>query len=79
MASGLAFGSSVATAGAAAAAPPTSMPDAALGAASEMSVLFYCPNAELGNDHPGQHTGWTRQPDTERRNLGGTCPGPDLG
>jgi hypothetical protein len=30
-----------------------------------------------GSEHPGQHLGWTKQPSPERRNLGGTCLGPE--
>jgi hypothetical protein len=78
-ATSLVLAAGVAAAGAAAAASPTSMPDAALGAASGTSVLFYCPNAPEGNVHPGLHTGWASQPSGERRNVGGTCPGPEPG
>ncbi len=60
-ATSLALGGAVVVAGPAAAAP------------SEKSVATYgCP----GNEHPGQHVGWTRSPSTERRNLGGTCINP---
>ena len=72
-AAGIAFGGSVLTAGAAAAAPPSAMPDAALGHANAKSALFYCGPGST-SDHPGQHVGWTRTSNGERRNLGGTCP-----
>jgi hypothetical protein len=57
-------------AGPAAAAPgePGLPAQAALGAASGKSVLV------CGGGHPGQHKGWSNQPSTERRNVGGTCP-----
>jgi hypothetical protein len=43
-------------------------------AASNRSVHTYgC----AGSEHPGLHTGWDKQPSTERRNVGGTCPGPE--
>ena len=55
-------GISVVAAGAASAAP------------SNRSVHTYgCADSE----HPGLHTGWSKQPSTERRNVGGTCLGPE--
>jgi hypothetical protein len=27
--------------------------------------------------HPGLHLGWAKSPSTERRNVGGTCQGPE--
>ena len=58
----LALGGGVVTAGAATAA------------ASNRSVHTYgCADSE----HPGLHTGWSKQPSTERRNVGGTCLGPE--
>ena len=63
----LAVGLSVAAAGPAAAGP------------SNRSVHTYgCADSE----HPGLHKGWAKQqggnPSTERRNVGGTCPAPEL-
>jgi hypothetical protein len=43
-------------------------------AASNRSVHTYgC--ADSG--HPGLHLGWRNTPSTERRNVGGTCQGPE--
>ena len=59
----LALGGGVATAGAADAAP------------SNRSVHTYgCADSE----HPGLHKGWSKTPSTERRNVGGTCPAPEV-
>ena len=64
-AAALAVGLSVAAAGPAAAGP------------SNRSVHTYgCADSE----HPGLHKGWSKQqgnPSTERRNVGGTCLGPE--
>ena len=64
-ATSLALGTPVATAAAAPAEP------------SVKSVHFYCPRAPV-NDHPGLHLGWQKSPSNERRNVGGTCPGPGV-
>ncbi len=61
-ATSLACGGAVAVAGPAAAAP------------SEKSVHTYgCADSQ----HPGQHKGWEKNGSGERRNVGGTCPGPE--
>lgn len=56
---------SVVSAGSAAAAP------------SPKSVNNYCVGAST-NAHPGNHDGWFKQDNLDRRNLGGTCPNPEV-
>jgi len=42
-------------------------------APSPRSVHNWCPN-DSDSAHPGKHLGWFKSGNTERRNLGGTCP-----
>jgi hypothetical protein len=70
-AAGIAIGGSVATAGAAAAAPPAVNPGAALNHANVKSAHFYC-GPLIASEHPGQHEGWV-EASGERRNVGGNC------
>ena len=60
-ASSLALGGAVVVAGPAAAAP------------SDRAAVKGCP----GPEHPGQHLGATKPSNGERRNVGGTCLGPE--